>query len=48
MSLDASTVKVENVKKIDLPLTGGPGYALAALGLVLVGYSVYRIRKAAK
>lgn len=48
VSLDASAVKVENVKKIGLPLTGGPGYALAALGLVLVGYSVYRIRKAAK
>lgn len=48
VSLDASTVKVENVKLLDLPLTGGPGYALAALGLVLVGYSVYRIRKAAK
>lgn len=48
VSLDASTVKVENVKLLDLPLTGGPGYALASLGLVLVGYSVYRIRKAAK
>ena len=48
VSLDGFIVKVENVKKIGLPLTGGPGYALAALGLVLVGYSVYRIRKAAK
>ena len=48
VSLDASTVKVENVKLLDLPLTGGPGYALTALGLVLVGYSVYRLRKAAK
>lgn len=48
VSLDASAVKVENVKKIGLPLTGGPGYVLAALGLVLVGYSVYRIRKSAK
>lgn len=48
VSLDASTVKVENVKLLNLPLTGGPGYALAALGLTLVGYSVYRIRKTAK
>ena len=46
--MDGSSVKVDNVKLLDLPLTGGPGYLLAAVGLVLIGYSVYRIRKAAK
>lgn len=48
IAMDGSSVKVDNVKLLDLPLTGGPGYLLAAVGLVLIGYSVYRIRKAAK
>lgn len=48
IEMDGSSVKVDNVKLLDLPMTGGPGYLLAAVGLCLVGYSVYRIRKAAK
>ena len=48
IALNGSSVKVDNVKLLDLPLTGGPGYLLAAVGLCLVGYSVYRIRKAVK
>lgn len=48
IEMDGSSAKVDNVKLLDLPLTGGPGYLLAAVGLCLVGYSVYRIRKAAK
>lgn len=47
IAMDGSSVKVDNVKLIDLPLTGGPGYLLAAVGLCLVGFSIYRIRKAA-
>lgn len=41
-------VRVDNVKSIGLPLTGGPGYLLAAVGLVLFGFSIYRIRRASK
>ena len=48
IEMSGSFVIIDNVKTLDLPLTGGPGYLLAAVGLVLVGYSVYRIRKAAK